>query len=141
MSDDLGFAVTCQIGPSLPGLEDVRVQPMVEFKITSVSRDFLCGQHLKVGDPVSVWRYPDMLLSGVQYYQLKSLVGDKLSANVVIQTPTQNMNLTTYAPQLVTYSAVMVWPEKDVMVVSQNRWGFPGDGISFINLTDGAVVP
>ena len=135
MSDDLGFVVLARIGPDSGSLEDVRVQPFVEYRVTTGGERTLDALVRGGGEPEVIWTFPDMLLDGEQYYQFKALVGDDLSAPVAIQTPTQNVNTVTYTPQVVTYDAIMRWPESDVVVINYNRWQIPSEGIRFTNLT------
>lgn len=135
MATDLGIATVVKIGATVGSVEDVKIEPHVEFLPGIAQERTITRQDRYVGGQRCRWTYPDQLLSGEQFYQLKSLVGEDASATVYIDIPTQTINTTTYVPQVATYQAIMHWPEEDVFMVSDSRWQLPGDGILFTQLT------
>lgn len=122
-----------KIGSNANNVTGVLIEPHVEFMVGAAMDRTVTSQDRFVGNPRCRWTYPDRLLSGEEFWQLKDLVGNEASANVVIDIPTQTINTTTYQPEIVTYNAIMHWPEENVRVVSHNRWQLP-DGILFTNL-------
>jgi len=134
MPDDLGYPTTSKIGATIGTVVDTKIEPHVEFIPGERVEKKGCTGGTYFGGPRCRWTYPDQLLNGEQFYQLQSLVGENASADVVIDTPTQTMNLATYNPQIITYSATMHWPAEDVIMVSDSRWTLPDDGILFTNL-------
>lgn len=136
MATDLGFSTVVKIGATASTIEDVKVEPIVEYLPGSSRDKTVTGQEKWVGGLRCRWTYPDRLLSGEQFYQLKSLVGNSASASVVIDIPTQTINLTTYLPVVATYNAIMHWPEEGVTQISMNRWAISDDGILFTQLTN-----
>jgi hypothetical protein len=135
MPTDLGYTTDVKIGPDVNSVQDVKIEPHVEF-LPGISRErTVTSQEKYVGGLRCRWTYPNRQLTGEQYYQLKSLVGEQMSGPVVIDIPTQTMNTATYTPVVATYNAIMHWPEKGVTRVSFNQWQFPNDGILFTQLT------
>ncbi len=136
MATDLGFATNVKIGANADSIEDVKIEPHVEYLPSSeVGKEKLgCGNSQWFGAPRCRWTYPDRLLTGEQFYQLKNLVGDAPSAPVVIDIPTQDLSITTYTPIITTYQATMHWPLEGVTIIHTNRWQIPDDGIMFTNL-------
>lgn len=135
MADDLGFPTVTRIGLTVGGLADTKIAPVTAFLQASETRATVCGAQVAAAGPRAIWRYPDRKLTGQQYYQLKSLVGQNMSAEVVIVTPTQEVSTTTYEPVLATYNAVMNWPAEGVELEYKNMWTIPDDGIVFTQLT------
>lgn len=134
MADDLGFAVRTKIGTAVANLEDTKVQPTVQFIQAAETRRVLCGESVPAEPPSVRWMYPDMRLTGAQFHQLKKFVGSNMSADVVIQTPVEEIDPTTYEPIISTYNAIMHWPV-GVESAPILQWTFPEDGILFTNLT------
>lgn len=130
---DLGFETEIFIGATAGSLEAVKIEPHVEFSISGEVERVVCGKSKATGYPRCRWTYPDRLLSGEQYYQLQSLVGNEASANVYIVTPTNEISITTYEPIHTTYQAIMNWPAEGVRRVHHNLWEIE-DGILFTNL-------
>ncbi len=128
------FPTVTKIGPSADAVVDALADPHVEFIPGPSPEQGGCGQDSYTGLPRCRWTYPNRLLTGEEFYQLKSLVGDNPSADVIIDIPTQTINLSTYTPVVSTYSAIMHWPEEDVRVVRYNKWEMPDDGILFTQL-------
>lgn len=134
MADDLGRTVRVKIGTTVNTVEDVKIEPHVEFIAGREIRRSLSGQDRYIGGSRCRWTYPDRLLTGEQFWQLKNLVGDDPSVSVIVDLPTQTLDTTTYQPTVVAYSAIMHWPEEGIIQVNQNRWTIPDEGILFTNL-------
>lgn len=136
MTTDLGFATNVKIGADSGSVADVKIEPHVEFMPGSEKgkEKAGCGKSLWFGEPRCRWTYPDRLLTGEQFYQLQNLVGGAPSASVVIDIPTQDLDILSYAPVITTYQATMHWPEEGVTLAHTNRWIIPSDGILFTNL-------
>jgi hypothetical protein len=134
MADDLGRTIHTRIGLTVATMEDTKVEPHVEFTPGATIERTTCNQSRWVGAPRCRWTYPDRLLEGEQFYQLKVLVGNEASADVFIDIPTQTMDMSTYQPLVTAYQAVMHWPAEGVTRVSHNRWQIPDDGIEFTEL-------
>lgn len=135
MPDDLGFPVRVRIGTTLGNLEDVKIHPIVEFRVAATGRRTVDGLIVAAEPPSCVWRYPDRRLTAQQYYQLKKFVGDNLSARVVIETTTQETSTTTYVSVVASYNAIMEWPTEGVEEIYKNQWVLPDEGIIFTGLT------
>jgi hypothetical protein len=133
MPTQLGFATNVKIGANVNSVEDVKIEPHVEFLPGLVERG-TCREDTLVSSARCRWTYPDRLLSGEQFYQLQSLVGEDASASVVIDIPTQTLDLSTYTPEITTYNAIMHWPAEGVTRVAFNLWQFPDEGILFTRL-------
>ena len=123
-----------KIGPDKNSVTDVLIEPHVEFMQGATGDRTVTSQDRFVGSPRCRWTYPDRILEGEQFYQLKSLVGSGASASVVIDIPTQEINTTSYRPEIVTYNAIMHWPEREIRLDGNHRWQIP-NGILFTNLT------
>lgn len=122
-----------KIGKDINSVTDVLIEPHIEFFPGASVEENACNKTQYVGKPRCRWTYPDRLLEGEEFYQLKSLVGNEASANVVIDIPTQTLALESYEPLTASYNAVMHWPGEGVTMVSNHRWTIP-DGILFTNL-------
>ena len=134
MATDLGFTTDVRIGASIATMEDVKVEPHVEFLDAGGGVEkVVCGEVKAVGYPRCRWTYPDRRLTGEQYYQLRSLVENDMSADVYIDIPTNQINVLTYEPVVATYSGVLNWPEEGVRRTIYNQWEIE-DGILFTNL-------
>lgn len=133
MPDDFGFPTRTRIGTTLGNLEDTKAGPIVEFKTATETRRTLCGSNVAANRPSVVWNYPDMMLSGPQYHQLKKFVGSNMSASVIIQTPTQEVSDATFKAIVATYQATMLWPEDGIEETTFDRWTIE-DGIEFTDL-------
>lgn len=125
---------TVKIGPDVNNVADVLIEPVIEFFEAAEVEENVCNKSQYTGSARCRWTYPDRLLEGEQFYQLKSLVGNEASANVVMDIPGQEVSIETYEPVISTYNAVMHWPEEGVVMVSNYRWKLPDDGILFTNL-------
>jgi predicted carbohydrate-binding protein with CBM5 and CBM33 domain len=136
MADDLGLPTVTQIGTTVGNLADTKVAPVANYLPATATRGTVCGAQVAADGPRIIWKYPDRKLTGEQYYQLKNLVGENLSADVVIKTPTQQVSTSTYEPVIATYNATMLWPAQGVDLVYKNMWTIPDDGIIFINLSE-----
>jgi len=135
MATDLGFATDIRIGSSVGSMEDVRIEPHVEFMQGGEETEkIVCGKVKSVGYPRCRWTYPNMRLTGEQFQQLHSLVGSEMSASVTLDIPVQTIDVTTYQPTIATYNAIMVWPKEGVTREMYNEWVLPDDGILFTNL-------
>jgi hypothetical protein len=133
MGTDLGFTTSVKIGADVNSVQDVKIEPHVEFLPGLVERS-TCREDTLVSSARCRWTYPDRLLTGEQFHQLQSLVGEDASTSVVMDIPTQTLDLSTYTPQITTYSAVMHWPEEGVTRIAFNQWQFPDEGILFTKL-------
>lgn len=118
---DQGFDTGVRIGTTVGNMETVKVEPHVEFKL-GPTQDVVCGDKLPMGYPVCTWSYPNMELSGQQYYQLWKQTNGAASADVYIRVPTREVDITTYSPIYATYQAVMRWPEEGVVRGLYDRW-------------------
>jgi hypothetical protein len=125
MPTDNGWPTNIRIGASIATMADVKIEPHVEFIPAESIEEQMCGGDDWRGQPRCRWTYPDRLLTGEQFYQLKSLVGDNASASVYIDIPTWDVNPATYTPVVAAYSAVMHWPEEGVKIVRLNQWELP----------------
>ncbi len=128
------FPTVTKIGPSADAVIDAKADPHVEFMQSTGVERTVSGQDRYTGSLRCRWTYPNRLLTGEEFYQLKNLVGENASATVYMDIPTQTLNTTTYEPAIVTYKAVMHWPEEDVRIVRYNKWQIPDDGILFSQL-------
>lgn len=133
MPDDLGRPTAIRIGATSGTRADVKIVPHIEFLPGQIDVT-LCGAQRHVGFPRCRWTYPDRELTGEQFYQLKSLVGENASATVYIDVPTQTLDISTYTPVVASYEAIMNWPEEGVIQGLYERWLIPDDGIVFTNL-------
>jgi len=134
MPTDLGWETNIQIGLTQATMEDVKVDPIVEFFPGTNPERNVCGGATWQGSPQCRWTYPDRLLTGEQFYQLQQLVGDAPTVAVYMTVPTQRVDPATYQPSVVSYYGIMHWPEEGVMVENFYRWKLPDDGILFTNL-------
>lgn len=134
MATDLGFNTDIKIGLTYETMAEVKIEPIVEFIPGSEQERNPCGGDSYQTSPRCRWTYPDRELTGEQFYQLKSLVGNSPSANVYFTTPTQTINPATYQPIVVAYSGVLHWPDEGVMMGRYYRWVMPDDGLLFTNL-------
>lgn len=134
MTTDLGRPTSTKIGLTYNTMEDVKIEPFVEFMSGSNPERTVCGGSRWQGSPRCRWTYPGMELEGAQFYQLQNLVGDNPSVAVYITTSTQKLDTTTYQPNYTAYSAILHWPEEDVEMVSHYRWTLGDEGLLFTNL-------
>lgn len=134
MATDLGFATNIKIGASLATIEDVKIEPHVEFFRGEAKEKSVSSQDRNIGSPRCRWTYPDRELTGEQFYQLKNLVGQNASVTVYIDVRTQALDITTYQPIVASYQALMHWPEEGVTRIKYNRWQIPDEGILFTQL-------
>lgn len=129
--DDLRRQVRTKIGTSYDGMADTKIEPIVEWFDNEYVTRGGCGGDAGNGNPRCRWTYPNRRLTGEQYYQLRSIVGNALSATVFIQTPTMDVDTTAYLPLVATYEAIMRWPASGIRLSLYNEWEFPDEGLLF----------
>ena len=134
MASGLADNTTIRIGLQGTTPAKVLIEPHIEFLPGHNPERTLSGGSRWQGSPRCRWTYPDRLLTGEQFHQLQNLVGDNPTVAVVMDVPTQRMDPATYQPAVVTYNAIMHWPQEEVMMESAYRWRLPDDGILFTDL-------
>ena len=134
MTTDLGRPTSTRIGLTYDTMEDVKVEPFVEFMAGTNPERAVCGGSRWQGSPKCRWTFPNIELEPEQMYQYTSLWGDNPSVAVYIATSTQRIDPTTYQPAYTNYSAIMHRPESDLQMTRYYRWEIPDEGILFTNL-------
>lgn len=131
MTDDLGFPTRSKIGTTQFNMQDLKVEPVVTFMHNT---ERTVGGGSKRTSLECLWEFPDRMLEGDQYYQLKNIMGDSASTPVIIDVVTDEVDAVNYEPIVATYQAIMHWPDPDtVNLVAKNRWEIT-DGIKFTGL-------
>lgn len=134
MPDSLGRKVVTRIGLTKETMTDTLMEPIVEFTPGADVERTVASTDRYVGSARCRWTFPDRLLKGEEFHQLKNLVKDDASVTVYIDIPTQTIDTSTYRPIVTAYQCVMHWPLEDVRMVSHYRWQFPDEGILFTRL-------
>lgn len=124
MPTDLGYRTVVRIGSTVGTMEDVKIEPIIEYQPGETERT-VSGHTTAVGSPRLIWSYPDRRLTGPQFYQLKNLVGDKMSATVYVDVPVNNLSTSTYGPLVATYQGILQWPSEGVKRIMYNEWELP----------------
>lgn len=133
MPTSLGRSTNVKIGTTVNNVEDVLWEPHVEYMPGAKIEQNICGQDNYTGSARCRWTYPNHALTGEEFYQLQNIVGNNASASVIIDIPTQALDISTYQPLVATYQAIMHWPREGVRQTTHNRWTIE-DGILFTEL-------